>query len=66
MQTVPSGQLTVTFEDELVLPKSRTYVNLLILPSGLDNFQLFKDKMDKALKFGSKGYSFLNSFLPVS
>ena len=60
MQTVHSMNLAVTFVDEIVFPKSRTCLNRLVLPSRLENYQSFKDKMDKALKFGSEGYSFLS------
>lgn len=41
-----------------LLPESRTCFNELVMPS-YESFVLLKTKMDKALAFGAKGFSFL-------
>lgn len=53
------GPLKVTFDDgALVLPLSETCFRKIILPTKHETYELFKAKMDIALKYGSKGFSF--------
>lgn len=58
--TGKNGKLLVKFDDGVNdLPLSETCFGSIILPTKHSDYQSFKQNMDIAMKFGSRGFSFI-------
>ena len=59
METVPSKNLIIKFDESLELPQSRTCLNQLTLPTNFQTYESVKESMERSLKYGCEGYAFV-------